>query len=67
MDDKKFAFVFLGVFLLVLAIFFSIFLVFSYRGEIDDNLKTALWSALTILGLLFGVIGRSLYLNRARS
>ncbi len=67
MDDKKFAFVFLGVFLLVLVIFFSIFLVFSYRGEIDNSLKTALWSALTILVLLFGVIGISLYLNRARS
>ena len=64
MGERNFAFVFLGVFLLVLAIFFSIFLVFSYRGEIDDNLKTALWSALTILVLLFGIIGISLYLNR---
>jgi hypothetical protein len=65
MNDRNFAFVFLGIFLLVLLIFFAIFMIFS-SNEVGDGSKTVLWSALTILVLLFGIIVISLFINRDR-
>lgn len=63
MGERSFALVFLGIFLLVLLIFSAIFLMFSSK-TVDDGSKTALWSVLTLLFLLFGVIVISLFMGR---
>lgn len=63
MKRDTFTIAFLGIFLFVLIIFFAIFFVVSSQ-DLTDGTQTALWAALTILLLLFGVIGISLYLNR---
>ena len=63
MGDRKF--VFLGIFLLVLVIFLVLFSVFG-SGQENGESRRVLWSALTILVLLFGIIGISLFINRNR-
>lgn len=63
MVGRKFAVVFLSIFLLVLITFFVIFSIYSHK-VVEDGAGTMLWAALTILVLLFGVIGISLFLNR---
>lgn len=60
----KFDYYFFGIFLFVLIIAFVMFFVFS-NGR-DSDLSVALWSALTMLVLLFGVIFISLFLRRHR-
>ncbi|MBU0907248.1 MAG: hypothetical protein KKD18_03950 [Nanoarchaeota archaeon] len=65
MKRDMFAIAFLGIFLLVVVLFFVVFAVISAKG-VDDGSRSALWAALTILILLFGVIGISLFLNRER-
>ncbi|MBS3077302.1 hypothetical protein J4233_03440 [Candidatus Pacearchaeota archaeon] len=65
MGDRKFALVFLGIFLLVLVIFLVLFSVFG-SGQENGESRRVLWSALTILVLLFGIIGISLFINRNR-
>lgn len=63
MKRDKFALAFLGIFLLVLVIFSTIFVAFSGQ-ELNDGSQTVLWGALIFLILLFGIIGISLFLNR---
>jgi len=65
MEDRRFAFVFFGLFLLVLVVFLVLFMAFGSGVENSDS-RIVLWSAFTILVLLFGIIGISLYLNRAK-
>lgn len=65
MKEKRFVLAFLGIFLLVLVVVLVIFLMFTSGGA-DDIFRPALWSALTILVLLFGVIVISLFINRDR-
>jgi protein-S-isoprenylcysteine O-methyltransferase Ste14 len=63
MREDGFAFAFLGIFLVVLVLFFVMFFVFSSSG-VDSSSRTVLWSALTMLVLLFGIIVISLFARR---
>ncbi|MFH1802325.1 MAG: hypothetical protein ABH864_02625 [archaeon] len=63
MEKDSFTFAFLGIFLFVLLVFFIVFLMVSSRG-IGEGSSTILWSALTMLVLLFGVIAISLFARR---
>ncbi len=65
-QGRGFTLVFLGIFVLVLVIFFAIFLMFS-SDDVADGSRTALWSALTVLVLLFGIIVISLFINRNKT
>lgn len=63
MESKKFAFGFVMVFLVILAVLFYSFRIFSF-GDVSEGFLTAFWAALIFLFLLFGIIVVSLYLNR---
>lgn len=62
MKEGRFVFVFLGIFLFILVVFFVVFWMLSSNG-LDEGLGTLLWSALTMLVLIFGIIAISLFVK----
>ena len=67
MESKYFTPGFLIIFILVIAGLFIVFWQISSSATLTDDTQVAIWSALTVLFVIFGIIIISLFMERIRN